>query len=1087
MKMLLFGNGAVSFEDVHPYHHIDLAPEAAFDDLTRLATCVCQTPIALLCLLDAKGWLLKSQVGLDPDSIDSYLALCTEMMLHQGSWDSRVLTVPDASVDQRFATYDLVSSQQKVRFYASTPLVTPQGLILGTLVVIDRVPRELTLQQQEALAALSRQAIAQLELRKNSTNLTGEESKHHPVEEALIASQKELRDIKWALDQSAIVAITDDTGKITYVNDKFCEISKYSKEELLGQNDRLIKSDYHSLHFFKQILATISRGKIWKGEIRNRAKDGGFYWIETTIMPILNAHRKPYEYVLIGQDITERKRAEEERDRFFRLSPDLQCIAGFDGYFKRVNPAFEKTLLYTTDGLLGKPFLDFVHPDDRAVTLAELKKLSINQAPIRFENRYRCQDGSYKWLAWNSFGVVEEGLVYASARDITKSKQTKATLLERSRLSTLEADVGAALGQSTTLSESLKRCTEAMVQHLDALGAAIWTVDRADLGASDVSPLHLQTSTEQPTPANTVPDRISPNHHLINAIAQTRQPINLELFTQDEDTGTNATNHTSFFGGYPLIVESRLVGVIALYTRQPFSTVVHGVLGWVANTIAIAIDRSWAREELLSRREALLFQLASQIRNSLDLDTILDTAVTEIRNLLGVDCCHFLWCFYESGQHTLNVTHEARNPESPSLLGECPPPQLVPLAKTICKLERLRINNLAEASDLEPEIRASLTAWGITSGLLLPLKTHSGQVGAIVCIHHNNPRQWSDHEVELLQAVVDQLAIAIEQAELFAKTRAAALAAQTQARHLELALQELQQTEARLIQTEKLSSLGQMVAGIAHEINNPVCFITGNLIHATNYIQDLLGLINRYQQHGNNPDESLQDYIEEIDLEFLIEDLPKILSSMQMGADRIHEIVLSLRNFSRLDDAEMTPVNIHEGLDSTLLILHNRLKPSGHNPGITVIKEYSNLPLVQCYAGQLNQVFMNIISNAIDALENQPQSRHITICTEVLNANAKSEELQEERSSLAPNSVPSDDVVIRIRDNGPGMTHEVIAHLFDPFFTTKPVGKGTGLGLSISYQIVVEKHGGLLKCFSEPGEGAEFWIQIPIAPPVSLI
>src|ERR687886_160935 len=218
-------------------------------------------------------------------------------------------------------------------------------------------------------------------------------------------------------------------------------------------------------------------------------------------------------------------------------------------------------------------------------------------------------------------------------------------------------------------------------------------------------------------------------------------------------------------------------------------------------------------------------------------------------------------------------------------------------------------------------------------------------------------------------------AIAIEQAELLANNRAATLAAQTQADHLKLALKNLQQTETWLIQTEKMSGLGQMVAGVAHEINNPVSFITGNLSHATNYIQDLLDLINYYQQYYPNPAPEIKEFIEEIDLEFLIEDLPKILSSMKIGADRIHEIVLSLRNFSRLDDAQMKPLNIHEGIDNTLLILHNRMKPSGHNPGITVIREYGDLPPVECYAGQLNQVFMNIISNAIDALENQPEQR----------------------------------------------------------------------------------------------------------------
>jgi signal transduction histidine kinase len=369
--------------------------------------------------------------------------------------------------------------------------------------------------------------------------------------------------------------------------------------------------------------------------------------------------------------------------------------------------------------------------------------------------------------------------------------------------------------------------------------------------------------------------------------------------------------------------------------------------------------------------------------------------------------------------------------------------------------------------------------------------------------------------MELLQAVVDQLAIAIEQAELFAKTRAAALAAQTQARQLELAMRELKQTELRLIQTEKMSSLGQMVAGIAHEINNPVSFITGNLIHATNYIQDLLDLIDRYQHHYPNPVPELQNHIEVIELDFLIEDLPKILDSMQMGAERIHQIVVSLRNFSRLDEAEMKPVDIHEGIDSTLLILQSRLKPCGNNPGIQIVKDYGELPPIECYAGQLNQVFMNVIGNAIDALETKRRSQQElenTLAVEASEANEPGGEVTESSdrplggseanrpipSPLPPHpnsevSLPTiwirteitegDLVTVSIRDNGPGMPPSVLRRLFDPFFTTKPVGKGTGLGLSISYQIVVDKHGGNLKCLSEPGKGTEFWIQIPIAPP----
>ncbi len=895
---------------------------------------------------------------------------------------------------------------------------------------------------------------------------------------------QELADIKLALEQYAVVSTSDHRGKINYVNDQFCEISQYSREQLLGANHRLINSGYHSANFFKQMWATISSGKVWKGEIRNRAKDGSFYWMDTTIVPILNSQGKPYKYMSICHDITAAKQVQEERvnktinhgDRFFDLSPDLLCVVDLEGYFQRVNPAFEKTLSYTTKELFSTSFLDLVHLEDKAATQAQLEKLATNPSNIQFKNRYRCQDSSYKWLEWNIFGFLEEGLLYAIAHDITTSNPTKTTLKERTRPSTLEADVGTALRESGKLPESLKRCTEAMVQHLDAIGAGIWTVDPAAVGEQDVLRLNLQASAGQLIPSDIFPNHIPANHEVIGAIAQTKHSKSTQLPATSEDL-----NLQTFFSGYPLVVESRLVGVIGLLSRQPLSEIMHGVMEWVANAIALAIDRSWAREELLTRREALLFRLASQIRNSLDLDTILNIAVTEIRTLLKVDCCHFLWCWLDPNQPSVSVTHEACDCDQPSLLGEGPPPHLAPLAQTICHLQPLRIDDVAKTPDLDPQTRAILNHWGVTSGLVLPLKTQTGQLGAIVCSNYNGPRLWSDREVELLQAVVDQLAIAIEHAELFATTRAAALAAQTQARQLELVLHDLQQTEARLIQTEKMSSLGQMVAGIAHEINNPVCFITGNLSHATNYIQDLLDLIDRYQKHYSNPVPELQDYIENIDLKFLIEDLPKILSSMKMGADRIHEIVISLRNFSRLDESVMKPVNIHEGIDSTLLILHNRLKPIGHNPGIQVIKEYGNLPLVECYGGQLNQVFMNIISNAIDALETQPEPRNITIRTEVLNKKLTNDESSEDLVSQTPDPVEAGAVIIRIGDNGPGMTHSVVKHLFDPFFTTKPVGKGTGLGLSISHQIVVEKHGGILKCFSEPGQGCEFWIQIPLA------
>lgn len=306
-----------------------------------------------------------------------------------------------------------------------------------------------------------------------------------------------------------------------------------------------------------------------------------------------------------------------------------------------------------------------------------------------------------------------------------------------------------------------------------------------------------------------------------------------------------------------------------------------------------------------------------------------------------------------------------------------------------------------------------------------------------------------------------------------------------------------------------MSSLGQLVAGIAHEINNPINFIYGNLPHASDYTRDLLNLVKLYDQTYANTDAAIQRYRRQIDLDFLVDDLPQMLESMQIGADRIREIVLSLRNFSRLDEAEMKRVDIHEGIDNTLLILQNRLKASPAHPGIEIVKEYGNLPLVECYVGQLNQVFMNILSNAIDALDIYNQRRSpaeiqanpltITIHTEAISHQSSSHALPTPRTDAiqspvdrlhvssrpeairvsAPLPTPHS-VLIRIRDNGPGIPSEYHSRLFDPFFTTKPVGKGTGLGLSISYQIVVERHRGVLKCLSVPGQGAEFWIEIPV-------
>ncbi|BAU11113.1 response regulator receiver signal transduction histidine kinase [Leptolyngbya sp. NIES-3755] len=285
---------------------------------------------------------------------------------------------------------------------------------------------------------------------------------------------------------------------------------------------------------------------------------------------------------------------------------------------------------------------------------------------------------------------------------------------------------------------------------------------------------------------------------------------------------------------------------------------------------------------------------------------------------------------------------------------------------------------------------------------------------------------------------------------------------------LEHSIQQLKTTQLQLIQSEKMSTLGQLVAGIGHEINNPINFVSGNLKHIENYTQDLFRLIELYQT--KQPEDEIEEFIEEVDLEYLTEDMPKLIRSIHEGVDRLRDISFSLRSFARSDISSKVECQIHEGIESTIMLLKHRIKASEQHPEIQIHRNYGDLPPVRCYPGQLNQVFMNLIANALDVFEEQNAARSY------------------EEISARPNTIwistaidtSTETATIRIKDNGSGISPEIQSQIFEPSFTTKPVGKGTGLGLAISRQIVMEKHGGKLDCHSVMGEGTEFTIAIPI-------
>jgi signal transduction histidine kinase/DNA-binding response OmpR family regulator len=392
---------------------------------------------------------------------------------------------------------------------------------------------------------------------------------------------------------------------------------------------------------------------------------------------------------------------------------------------------------------------------------------------------------------------------------------------------------------------------------------------------------------------------------------------------------------------------------------------------------------------------------------------------------------------------------------------------------------------------------------GLKACLVVPILFNE-QVLAVLVFFKKEAKEPEARLIELVNALATQLSSLIVRKRSESALRTLSQLERERALQLEQTLKALQNTQAQLVQHEKMASLGQLMAGVAHEINNPTSFIYGNIFQAHQYAEDLLYLLKLYQQYYPNPVAEIREQLEQVEPDFIAEDFPKLIASMKEGANRINGIVLSLKNFSRLDEAQCKKVDIHEGIDNTLLILQHRLKQQPRRGEIQVFKEYAQLPLVECYPGQLNQVFMNLLSNGIDALESlsislwQPEETDPSLISIGVGLEKKEQLQTDVQSALCtaiesadyqPRSfyiriiteiIENDQIAITISDNGGGVSAEILSKIFDPFFTTKPPGKGTGLGLSISYQIIVERHRGELNCYSNQTQETQFVIKLPI-------
>lgn len=952
-----------------------------------------------------------------------------QQVAHLGNWSIDVNTQKLTWSDEVFRIFGMTPDQEEPSFTEHLQQIHPDDRAFLQTRVIEAqegIPQNFDIRILRPDGEVRYINVrAELEFRKNQVvrmfGTTMDITERALAETELDQSRELLRTILDALPQS--VVWKDRHSVVLGCNQAFVKAFRGSSpEEFVGKtDDDFCLSPEEATHYKncdRQVM--ISDRPLLKLIETMQNPDGSKNWVETTKIPLHDHMGQVMGIVGIFEDITERIHAEaalrtsEEKLRsLFELCPLGIALNDIHGGFIEGNTAFSTITGYTLAELNQLSYWDLTPTEYAANEAEQLESLHTIGRYGPYQKEYIHKEGyrvPVELIGVRVTGSDGESYIWSIIANITERKAAEKALQD---------------------SEAQTRAL------LEAIPDTMFRYNRdkvfVDYKCSpQMSPLVPPEQFLGKTLYEIVPDFLA--EPITQAIEETLRTQQIQSFEYELMMPDGVRNYEARF---------------SLCGEDVFSM------------IRDITDRKQAEARLqaLLKRTQLLNHISTEIRNSLDLDTILQNAVNAIFAEIELSICTFVWYHPDTEPHSLEVVKEQKISQLASWLGSYPMDNYPQLFDQMLQGKMYRLDQVANSSD-EP-----LKAWcqkaGLGTYLLLPIHTSGVRMGGFEMGRIASDLPWQDDELELLHSIGTQVAIAIYQAQLYQDSQATS-------QELQQAYRELQDTQVQLIQAEKMSSLGQLVAGVAHEINNPVSFIYGNLTHASDYTDNLLELIQLYQNAYPNPHDEITELMEEIDLNFLISDFPGIIKSMKYGASRIRDIVQSLRTFSRLDEAEVKAVNLHENIDSTLMILHNRLKGHGRVPEIQVIKQYGNLPHVECSSSLLNQVFMNLLMNAIEAVEERRNSLPPESLSDYVGCIVLKTQLLENRVSIV------------IQDNGIGMNASVQEKLFNPFFTTKAIGKGTGMGLPTSYQIITENHQGILRFSSTEGVGTEFAIELPL-------